>query len=331
MTKPPPEGKTRAKAGTVAKGVFAVLLGSGSVFSVVQWAVKGPEYDRQLQKLKVDQADADLKKSQLDSRLESLKILETKASLYADVHDKEIESFKRELDRLKQTNDSQGVRRIAAQLAERERSYRDLIDQLKPLITVQAVQTTAVDRAIAESRSFETSMRALSTSSSNGAAATGESRPLAFEQPVFDHKNRHICVPADSRVTAHLAGGAPETHVMIAGTLEFPAITESGIERVSPTDTHVLATVAAGSDAVFSTFGASRDKCSLLDVQVFKVQGDSDGGVSSKGRIVVPNKTTLEKRLNVKPPSAVVTFNFSGEFQVTITWRPDKDFAPDSL
>jgi hypothetical protein len=331
MTKPAPDGKKRAKVGTVAKAVFGVLLGSGSVFSVVQWAVKGPEFDRQLAKLKVDQAAADIKKSDLDSRLENLKIVEAKISLYADVHDKELESFKRDLSQLKQTNDSQRIRQIAAQLAEREHSYRELIDQLKPVIAAQAVHNTAVDRAIAESRSFESSMRALGASTSNGAAMTGESRPVTFERPVFDQHNRQMCVPAESRVTARLTGGSPETHVAILGTLEFPAITGSAMERLSPADTHITAIVAAGSDAVFSTFGASHSNCYLFDVQSFKVLSRPGGGAQSEGRIVVPSKITLKNQTNNKPPSSVVSFNFSDGFEITITWRPDKEFDPDSL
>lgn len=152
-----PPNQTSAQApplkwGGIAKSVLAVLLGGGSLFSVVQWAVKGPQFERQLEQLKVEQRKLDLedqkmkreavrKKNEFDAQAADLELIKSKMLFEKTIHDQEMESLRREFTTTKQGRNAgpDAAESMVVQIRESEQRYRETLGRYHLTVVAQPV------------------------------------------------------------------------------------------------------------------------------------------------------------------------------------------------
>jgi len=95
----------RSRFGRILSALAPILLGGGSVFGVVQWAVTGPQYESEIRALQAEKAQLENKAAQqkldLDNALKDLTVAEQHRAVLSKFHVEELASLRRELASLR--------------------------------------------------------------------------------------------------------------------------------------------------------------------------------------------------------------------------------------
>jgi hypothetical protein len=242
------EGKRLALASAVA----AIVLGSGGVFGFVQWAINGPAMGRQLNQIKLDTDRYNLEvKRQADTQARKTENLELQSKL----HHEAVQSLTRELGVARSSGDRALMRNLARQLADRERSYRSVLAQLRGGIGLQAANplSSSLRTLIDDSEVFEATMRRIADSGSLE-AETPSRADDALKSALVMADSRRIRFPPFQEVTIEAHGPAGKTFVVV-GSLSLNALSLENIEHISPYDPRIVIDLAQGRRARFVTPG----------------------------------------------------------------------------
>jgi hypothetical protein len=149
----------RSRLGRIVLALAPVLLGGGSVFSIVQWAVKGPQYQRQLNELETEQAQLQITAKQLenkatqqkldfDNELTRITVAEQKRAYQRRLHDEAVDSLRRKVEALKQEKPSdmavqiRQIRRLMVQLEDWY--YSQVVGQSASFLQVDVATYTSI-------------------------------------------------------------------------------------------------------------------------------------------------------------------------------------------